>query len=110
MKRLSIGVIAGLSIALLVSFKSLHEQKKSIAEVETIDGLLIFTDAKPVNAYEVIGNLRTAGISYSDDSYIQGRNHLIEKCKKTYPTAEALIFTCSETKNKYVADVINFKK
>jgi len=39
-----------------------------------------------------------------------GRDNIIEKCKKTYPTAEALIVTCSSQGNKYSAEVIQFKK
>ena len=60
MKKISIGVISGLSIALLFSFKTIYESKTTTAEADIVEGLVIFTNSKPVNEYTVIGNVRTA--------------------------------------------------
>ena len=110
MKKVILGMFVGIALMSAFSFKVLHEIRNTTAEAIVQDSLVIFTDAKPLKDYTVIGNVRLAKYSYNDDSYIMGKEALIEKCKKTYPTAEGLIFTCKDGLPKYAADVITFKK
>lgn len=110
MKKITLGIILGLSIALGFSFKTIYDLKITSAEVNTHEGLAIFMDCEPVSEYEIIGEVKLAKISYKGDTYTEGRSTLIEKCKKTYPTAQALIMsTDNEYKTRYVGKVIIFK-
>ena len=70
-------------VALLFSFKTIYESKTTTAEADVVDGLIIFTNSKPVSEYTIIGNVRTAAVSYNDEDYIMDRDNIIEKCKKT---------------------------
>lgn len=111
MKKITLGIILGLSIALAFSFKTIYDLKTTAAEVNIYDGLAIFMDCEPTTAYQEIGEVRLAKISYKGDSYFEGRSTIIEKCKKTYPTAEGIILsTDKDYKTQYIGKVITFKK
>jgi len=110
MKKITIGVILGLSIALGFSFKEIYDLKNTTAEVNTYEDLAIFMDCEPVSSYEEIGEVRLAKISYNGDNYSDARKTLIEKCKKTYPTAQALVISFDKVhKKQYIGKVITFK-
>jgi len=109
MKKISIGIIAGLTVVLLFSFSALYELSNKTAEVNTFDNIVVFAESKPVKDYTVIGHLKAPTISFGQaDGFSAGRDYLVEKCKESYPTGEGLILDCSKT--KLSADVITFKK
>ena len=90
MKKTILGVFIGFTITATLGFTSMsYEPKKETAEVEQMQGLYIFTDSKPVLEYEYLGTVKaTIGM----DSQYQGvRNKMIDKARKDFPNADALI-------------------
>ena len=112
MKKILIGILAGVSIALVLSFKSIHEQKPGTAQAQKIDGIYVFTDCKPSAQYDILGDVHIKTIS-SVYYYDKARNNLIVQAKEKFSNigAEGIIITFPmENKITYQAQVIRFKK
>lgn len=103
MKKTFLGIIIGISLTTLIAAGiDNYQVRKNTAEVEIIEGLYIFTSSKPVNEYNYLGTVKS-GITL-DGFYPQVISSVIKRAKKSYPTADAIIFD-GNTK----ADVIKFK-
>lgn len=76
--------------ALLFSINSFAGVNDS-AKVERIEGIYVFNFSKPVGNYDYNGTIKKSfAISGAPAEMI---NSLIKKCKKEYPTANAIIIT-----------------
>ena len=62
---------------------------KALALVDKVDGLLVFTDSKPVASFEILGKVNTTVMGAD---YEGTRDALIGKAKKKYPTANGIIY------------------
>lgn len=91
MRKNIIGFLVGCLVVACLSFKTVYDTKNSTAEVEQIDGYLIFTDCKPVKDYEFLGTVKS-GVTLGSEQYQGVRDRLIKKIKKEYPKADGIIF------------------
>jgi hypothetical protein len=90
MKKQMIGFLLGISVPILLSFKSaIFTPSASTAEVNQIEGLYIFTDSKPLTPYDSLGSLEIGFVS--DTQYESIRSSLIKKAKNKFPYADGLI-------------------
>lgn len=107
MKRTILGVLVGLSIALLFAFTVEFQPSKTTAEVNQEQGLYIFTDSKPVLEYEYLGTISSSG-AFGGSQYADVKQRLIKKCKKDFPQADGIIFYFKDG-SADKADAIKFK-
>jgi len=84
----------------------IYEVKNATAEVDTENGILVFTECKPVKEYQYLGEVKIKGI-VSSLKYDLMVDKLTKKAKKEYPTANAIIYHTS--KQLDVADAIIIK-
>jgi|GEM_PF-1576857 len=111
MKKLFLGVIVGLSIALTFSFKTIFEPSQTTAEVNRVRGIAIFTDSKPLQPFEVIGTVKIPNMTMKDHVYYVCRDEMVMKAKEKYPEAAGLIIYSDEGGQAwYNGEVIKFKK
>jgi len=89
-KPILIGLFAGLILVTGAAYKVSYEPSKKTAEVESYEGVLIFTDSKPVKEYTYLGTVKIVGV-LSSGQYEVVRNKLIKLAKKTYPGCEGII-------------------
>jgi len=102
MKKILFGLLLGVSFTALVGAGvEAYTVSKSTANVEILQGIRIFHDAKPVMEYEYLGTVKMT-ISLTG-GYSEVRNYMIKQAKKKYPTGEAIIIDGSK------ADVVKFK-
>lgn len=65
----------------------------SLATVNQLQGLWVFTDCKPVAEYKYLGSVKTSGvISIGSAQYQPVRDRLIKKLRHDYPDANGVIF------------------
>jgi hypothetical protein len=90
MKKYVTGFLFGMSITILAAFKAANfEPKASTAEVNKIEGFYIFTDSKPIMAYD---SLATVEIGFvTDTQYESIRRSLIKKARNKFPDSNGLI-------------------
>jgi hypothetical protein len=102
MKKIIFGLLLGVSFTALVGAGiEAYTVSKSTANVETMQGVRVFTDSKPVMEYEYLGTVKmTIALS---GKYSEVRDFLIKTAKKKYPQCEAIII------NRGSADVVKFK-
>ncbi len=62
------------------------------AEVNSIQGMFIFTDSKPVADYQYLGTIKTNN-QLIEPQYLNVRDELIKKLKKKFPDANGIIFS-----------------
>lgn len=88
---------------------SAKQPKKSIslAEVNKVEGLLIFTDCKPVEEFEVLGKINTVQMGAD---YEGTRDALITKVKKKHPNADGIIYHPYDRYGVPFVEAINFKE
>lgn len=111
MKKLFLGIVLGISIAMTISFTSILDPTETTAEVNRIRGIAIFTDSKPVKDFEVIGTVKIPNMTMKDHVYYVCRDELVVKAKEKYPDAAGLmIYSDQGGQAWYTADVIKFKK
>ena len=101
MKRHTFYIAAAVLFRCIAFKKSASTNK---AEVNSIQGMMIFTDSKPVADYKYIGTVSLSAISFNEQ-YQEVRDKLIKKAKKQYPDANAIILQLSNDGNNK-ADVI----
>jgi hypothetical protein len=110
MKKITLTVLVTTFVALGYSFKTIHDLKKSSAEVNEVAGIYIFSDSKPLMEYEVIGEVGLAFATTQSPAHSNLREVFVKKLKDKYPTGEALIFKNDPYGGTHKADVIVFKK
>lgn len=90
MKKILFGFGLGVGLTTLLAFTpSVLEPRTSMAHVEEVNGVLIFTDSKPMLPYDSIGTVELSFVM--DTQYQSIRNHLLKKAKKKYPNVQGLI-------------------
>lgn len=104
MKKYLIGVFVGMAITALTAMVQTYQVKKSTAEVQSYENILVFTDSKPVMDYEYLGTVKITFARSHNDS----RDGLIKKAKSEFPDAEGIIITVRPGQSDK-ADVIKFK-
>jgi hypothetical protein len=84
----------GTDRSIAIEFKTDNaNQDVSLCKVNTINGLLVFTDCEPVKKYHILGHLsKFIGLS---GEYEAVRNSLVKKATKHFPSAEGIICTFS---------------
>jgi len=102
MKKIIFGLLLGVSFtALIGAGVEAYTVSKSTANVETLQGVRVFTDSKPVMEYEYLGTVKmTIALS---GKYSEVRDFLIKTAMKKYPECDAIII------DRGRADVIKFK-
>jgi hypothetical protein len=106
MKKMIIGLLAGIMLVTVVAFKAAnYEPKKGTSEVELNQGVYIFIHSKPVLEYEYKGTCKL-GVTWSGKAS-EAINGMIKKVKKDFPEADGIIFT---DENLWQADAVKFKQ
>jgi hypothetical protein len=109
MKKILYGFIIGLSLTTVFAFTvASFEPKHSTAEVNKVEGLLIFSDCKPVLEYEYLGTVKSSTGGFGNPQYEGVRNRLIKNAKKEYPRADGIIVYLNYGQADK-ADAIKFK-
>lgn len=97
-----------LTAAVLISFSNTDTTTKATAEVNQLQGLYVFTDSKPVAAYDYLGTVKNGTRIAGSAQYQPVRDRLIKKIKEDFPNAEGVIFSfVNGAADK--ADAIKFK-
>lgn len=91
--HLRITLISSFIVFLSLGF-IVKSEKNSVAEVSKVEGVYIFTDSRPANKYQKIGEVELGFVV--DTQYESIRNNLIKRAKKKYPDAEGLIMKFSK--------------
>jgi hypothetical protein len=110
MNKICLGVLIGLALTLLKAsgVKPASDVKNSTAEVNQIEGLLIFTDSKPIREYEYLGTVKSNTGGFGNPQYEGVRGRLIKKAKADYPKADGVIMYLNYGQADK-ADAIRFK-
>ena len=61
---------------------------KSTAEVDKLDGVMIFTNCQPVSEYTLLGTVK---VGFGGPEYEGVRDELMKKARKAYPTGNGVI-------------------
>jgi hypothetical protein len=108
MKKYILAIIFSSMLIGLFAFTAIsYEAKKSTAEVESIEGLLVFVDSKPVLEYDYLGSVKVS-FTLGDTQYQGVRDKFLKKCKKDFPQADGIIIRF-KSGGTDVADAIKFK-
>jgi hypothetical protein len=106
MKKIMIGLMAGIMLLSIVAFKvANYEPKKATADVESYQGVYIFIHSKPVMEYDYKGTCKLA-VTWSAKAS-EAINAMTKKVKKDFPDADGIIFT---DENLWQADAVKFKQ
>jgi hypothetical protein len=90
MKKSLLSFLFGCSLTIILAFNTdSFKPNYSTAEVAKIDGLLVFSDSKPVMPYDSIGTVNLGFVSGTQYETI--RKNLIKRAKKGYPNADGVI-------------------
>lgn len=74
----------------MIGFKAAPDTNR--AEVNSVQGLLIFTDSRPVAEYSYLGTVKGPGpYGLDDPQYTNVRDVLIKRAKKQFPEANGII-------------------
>ncbi|MBI49148.1 MAG: hypothetical protein CL850_02535 [Crocinitomicaceae bacterium] len=111
MKKILFGIILILSLSSLFAFtySAVYDIKNNTSEVNQFEGLLIFTDSKPVKSYEYLGTVKSNTGGFGGSQYEDVRKRLIKNAKKEYPQADGLILFLNKGQADK-ADVVKFKE
>ena len=80
---------AAILLLSLIAFKKAPDTNR--AEVNSIQGILIFTDSRPVATYTTLGTISGAG--FFNDQYTDVRDNLVKKARKRFPEANGIILS-----------------
>lgn len=90
-----LGCLLGISSAFFFGFsKEQFSPKPSTAEVNEFNGILIFSDSKPVSEYESLGTITTTFFMF-DSQYESVKTNLVKRAKKKFPQANGIILKLS---------------
>ena len=108
MKKFTLGIIAAMVVFAAFSFRfyTPYEATNRTAEVEVIEGMGVFTDCKPVQAYDYLGTVKDSR-AIGSMQYQPTRDKLIKAAKKEYPDADGIIMIFRQGTER--ADAIKFK-
>jgi hypothetical protein len=82
-------------ITFLIAISSVaFSQEKKVAELEKFNDLYIYSFAKPVNQYKLLGDFN---VGLRNKDYIIMVTNAVEKAKKLYPEANGLIIEISNS-------------
>jgi hypothetical protein len=98
-------ILAIVLITMLANHSKFANDKKEFAQVQKIQGLMIFVKAKPVQDYEYLGSIKGKLIgSHEFDTMLET---FIKNCKKEYPEANAILFDnkIGQTHNTKASDI-----
>ena len=98
--------IATLLFTLLIAAKARQDINR--AEVNQVQGIMIFTDSKPLQQYKYLGTVKAFRMAGSSQ-YQPLRDHLVKKLKKDYPAANGAIFHLTSGGTDY-ADAIKLQE
>lgn len=90
MKHLVLIIVLSATLLAGLAFKSTVDV--SIAKVERIQGLYVFTDSKPVTEYDYLGTVTIKGVGLKSPQYTVVRDALLKKLHEDYPQADGAIF------------------
>lgn len=91
MKKQILGFFIGITVATGFAFTSNeYSAGPSTAEAGKVEGLYVFTDCKPVLAYDSLGLVDPGFITGTQ--YENIRNSIIKRVIKKHPEAEGVIF------------------
>lgn len=107
MKATIIAVIFTAIFSTVNTSHRMYEPKNATAEVDTYEGVYVFTDSKPVKEYDYLGTVKI-GFTVGSGQYQDLRDKLIKKAKKEYPSCQGLLFNFKDG-GADKADVIKFK-
>lgn len=94
---------------LFVLTSAAYEATHKTAEANVYQGVAVFTDCNPIQAYDNLGDITVKSTGgFGDDTYNGKRDAAITKCKKQYPTAEGLLITF-KSGGAVTATAIKFK-
>jgi len=95
MKILLLGSIFGICLTIFFGFNVIrYVPSYSTSEALKIDGILIFSDSKPVMPHDSLGIVELGIISGTQ--YETVRNNLIKRARKTYPNADGVILNLNK--------------
>lgn len=93
MRKVILGGTIGIALTLSFAFVAAnYEFNKSTAEVDQVEGVYIFINAKPVNEYKYLGTSKSF-MTLGSGQFQDVRDKLIRKVKKKYPEADGIIFS-----------------
>jgi hypothetical protein len=78
---------------------------KNLAQVNEVDGYYIFQQCKPMREYEVLGEVKKTGITWTGSPKEMFKT-LLRRTKKDFPKADGLIFEDVQVEH---AQCIKFK-
>jgi len=95
MKKNLFAIVFGICVTILLAFKTTnYVPSASTAEVNKFDGYYIFTDSKPVMAFEIIDTLEIGFIT--DTQYESIKKSFIKKAKNKFQDANGLIINLNK--------------
>lgn len=98
--------ILSIAVTALISFIGYNTINKADAKATQVEGVYVFIDCKPINKYTVIGEIQLSVVNSSHAHHAEGRDKLIQRCKKRYPTAEGIVIAADQVYMN--AEVIDF--
>lgn len=105
MKKIVLGAFLGIALASLTAAIQTYQVKKSTAEVEQEQGVLIFVRAKPVMEYEFLGKVNMPEIVMSGKPK-EMMSIAVKRAQKQFPKADAIII---QSDNFGDVDAVQFK-
>lgn len=84
-------VIIGVMILCSFTAINVYQVKKNTAEVKQHEGVYVFIDSEPINEYSNLGNIKAPIRLGGDYRYTIGRDKMLKKLKKVYPSSDGMI-------------------
>lgn len=107
-KQTLVAAICGAVLMSAFAFKTIkYEARTTTAEVEQMQGLAIFVDAKPVREFDFLGSEKIGLNLFGSGKYSDVRDRLIKKVRKEYPNANGIILHLADGKD--AADAVRIK-
>lgn len=99
--------LLGIMVMGFLGFRaSNYEPKAATAEVERVQGILVFINARPVMEYEYLGTVESPSVVMSS-TYPSLMPLMVKRTVEKYPDADGMIFAPGTISR---ADAIKFKK
>lgn len=88
-------ILTVLAVIALFAFSSKRNTvaDNSLATVNQLQGLYVFTDCKPVGEYKYLGTVKNGMRIAGSAQYEPVRDRLLKKIKQDYPEANGVIFS-----------------
>lgn len=69
--------------------------KTHTVQIQQIEGMEIYIGCEPVDTFEVLGQIKAAGMVLSDKPDAMAK-HMVKRAKKTYNTATGIILNLND--------------